>query len=76
MDKNGRTGRRDFAQKKAAAVRKVRNPRAELGTDRGTANRVDLQLGYRVELLRSWLEHADMEGGVADGVTSDGQAEI
>ena len=35
MDKNGKTGRRYSAEEKAAAVRMVRNLRAELGTDLG-----------------------------------------
>ncbi len=46
MDRNGKTGRRYSAEEKAAAVRMVRTLRAELGTDRGTAQRVALQLGY------------------------------
>ena len=40
MDRNGKTGRRYSAEEKAAAVRMVRTLRAELGTDRGTAQRV------------------------------------
>ena len=45
----------------------------ELGTDQGTAQQVASQLGYGVESVRSWVRHADIVDGVADGVTSDGQ---
>ena len=54
----------------------VRTLRAELGTDRGTAQRVALQLGYGVESVRSWVRRADIDDGVVGGVTSDGEAEI
>lgn len=53
MDKNGKTGRRYSAEEKAAAVGMVRTLRAELGADRGTAQRVALQLGFGVESVRS-----------------------
>ena len=76
IDKNGKTGRRYSAEEKAAAVRMVRTLRVELGTDRGTAQRVALQLGDGVESVRSWVRQADIDDGVAEGVTSDGQAEI
>lgn len=49
MDKNGKTGRRRSAEGEAAALRLVRTLRAELGTDRGSAQRVALQPGHRVE---------------------------
>jgi transposase len=76
MDKNNRTGRRYSADEKAAAVRMVRTLRAELGTDRGTAGRVALQLGYGVESVRSWVRQADIDDGVKQGVASDSAAEI
>jgi len=76
MDKNGKTGRRYSAEEKAAAVRMVRNLRVELGTDRGTAGRVALQLGYGVESVRSWVRQADIDDGVKPGVPSDSVAEI
>lgn len=50
--------------------------RAELGTDRGTAERVALQLGRGVESVRSHGRQADIEDGFADRFTSDGQTEI
>ena len=53
MDRNGKAGRRYSAEEKAAVVRMVRTLRAELGTDRGAAQRVALQLGYGVESVRS-----------------------
>ena len=76
MDKNGNTGRRYSAEEKAAAVRMVRTLRAEIGTDRGTAQRVALQLGYGVESVRSWVRQADIDDGVKKGVSSDSAAEI
>jgi len=76
MDKNNRTGRRYSADEKAAAVRMVRTLRAELGTDRGTAQRVALQLGYGVESVRSWVRQADIDDGVKQGVASDSAAGI
>ena len=76
MDKNGKTGRWCSPEEKAAAVRMVRTPRAEIGTDRGTAQRVALQLGYGVESVRSWVRQADIDDGVKKGVSSDSAAEI
>ena len=76
MDKNGKTCRRYSAEEKAAAVRMVRTLRVELGTDRGTAQRVALQLGYGVESVRSWVRQADIDDGVKPGVASDAGAEI
>ena len=76
MDKNGETGRRYSAEEKAAAVRMVRTLRAELGADRGTAQRVALQLGYGVESVRAWVRQADIDDGVKPGVASDAVAEV
>jgi len=76
MDKHNRTGRRYSAEEKAAAVRMVRTLRVELGTDRGTAQRVALQLGYGVESVRSWVRQADIDDGLVGGVTSDGAEEL
>ena len=73
---NIKLGRRDSPEDKAAAVRMVRTLRAELGTERGTAQRVALQLGYGVELVRSWVRQADIDDGLRGGVTSDGSDEI
>ncbi len=76
MDKNWKTGRRYSLDEKAAAVRMVRTLRAEIGTDRGTVQRVALQLGYGVESVRSWVRQADIDDGVKPGVASDSAAEI
>jgi transposase len=76
LDKNGRTGRRYSAEEKVAAVRMVRTLRAELGTDRGIAQRVALQIGYGVESVRSWLRQAEIDDGPRGGVSSDGFATI
>lgn len=76
MDRNGRISRRDFAEEKVAAVQMARTPRAQVGAHSGTAQRVNLQLGYGVESLRSLFGQASIDCAVASGVTSDGQAEI
>jgi transposase len=76
MDRNSKHGRRYSPEEKAAAVRMVRTLRAELGTERGTAQRVALQLGYGVESVRSWVRQADIHDGLIGGVTSDGSDEI
>lgn len=54
----------------------VRTMRAELGTDRGTAQRIALQLGYGAESVRSWVRQADIDVGVEEGAISDGSDEI
>jgi transposase-like protein len=64
MDRKGKTGRRYSTEEKAAVVRMVRTLRAELGTDRGAAQRVALQLGYGVESVRSWVGLADIDDGL------------
>ena len=76
MDKNSKHGRRYLPEEKASAVRMVRTLRAELGIERGTAQRVALQLGYGVESVRSWVRQADIDDGLIGGVTSDGSEEI
>ena len=76
LDKNGKAGRRYSAEEKVAAVRMVRTLRAELGSARGTAQPVALQLGYGVESVRAWGRQADIDDGLRGGVTSDGVAEI
>ena len=64
------TTRRYSPEEKAAAVRRVRTLRAELGTTQGTVARVANQLGYGVESVRSWVRQADIDEGVAPGVTT------
>jgi transposase len=64
MGKNGETGRRYTVGGKATAVRMVRTLRVELGTDRGTAQRVSLQLGYGADSALSWVRQADIDNGV------------
>ena len=76
MGKNGKTGPRYSSEEKAAAVRMVRTLRAELGNDRGTSQRVALQLGHGVESVRSWVRQADIDDGLIGGVSSDGSEEI
>ena len=48
----------------------VRQLRAELGTEHGTVQRVASQLGYGVESVRSWVAQADIDDGLAPGLTS------
>ncbi|MGO3846011.1 transposase, partial [Agrococcus casei] len=68
------TTRRYSTEEKAAAVRMVRTLRTELGTDRGTVQRVALQLGYGIESVRTWVKQADIDDGHAQGVsTSEAQ---
>src|SRR5579875_1746833 len=54
-------------QLKAQAVRLVRQLRAELGTERGTIQRVARQLGYGVESVRAWVRQADIDDGGKPG---------
>ncbi len=65
------TTRRYTDGEKAQAVRLVRQLRVELGTRQGTVKRVADQLGYGVESVRSWVNQADIDDGVAAGTTSD-----
>ena len=68
---NGKpTTRRYSDEEKAAAVRMVRTLRAELGVTQGTVQRVATQLGYGVESVRMWVKQADIDDGVAPGVSS------
>ena len=47
----------------------------ELGTEKGTAQRVANQLGYGVESVRSWVKQAEIDRGVKPGTTSAEAAE-
>lgn len=53
------TARRYSPEERAAAVRMVRTPRAELGT----VQRVASQLGCGVESARMWAKQADVDDG-------------
>ena len=64
------TTRRYTDAEKAQAVRLVRQLRKELGTDRGTVQRVASQLGYGVESVRSWVRQADIDAGLTAGTTT------
>jgi len=57
-------------EEKAAAVRMVRNLRAELGTEHGTVRRVASQLGYGVESVRMGAKQADVDDGHVAGVST------
>ncbi|WP_307481242.1 IS3 family transposase [Microbacterium trichothecenolyticum] len=70
------TTRRYSSEEKAAAVRMVRTLRAELGVTQGTVQRVASQLGYGVESVRTWVKQADIDDGVAPGVTSSEAARV
>lgn len=74
MDRMGRSGssngRRYSPREKEQAVRMVRALREELGTSQGTIKRVAEQLGYGVESVRVWVKQADVDAGVARGMTS------
>jgi transposase len=64
------TTRRYSPEEKAQAVRMVRQLRRELGTTHGTVQRVAAQLGCGVESLRTWVKQAEIDAGVAPGVTT------
>src|SRR6478672_4275017 len=64
------TSRRYSPEEKAAAVRMVRSLRAELGSEQGTVARVARQLGYGIESVRSWVRQADIDEGLAPGVST------
>ena len=64
------TRRRYTTEQKESAVRMVYALRDELGTDKGTAQRVADQLGYGVESVRLWVKRADIDRGHRPGVTS------
>ena len=51
-------------------MRLVRTLRAELGTEHGTIQRVASQLGYGTESVRSWVRQADIDEGLAPGVST------
>lgn len=74
MGNNGSSGRstalRYSPEEKTRAVRLVRQLRKELGTSHGTVKRVADQIGCGVESLRSWVRQADIDDGVAPGVTT------
>ena len=62
--------RRYSPEEKAQAVRLVRTLRDELGTSRGTVQRVAHQLGYGPESLKAWVAQADIDDGLVGGVTT------
>jgi transposase len=70
------TTRRYSPEEKAAAVRMVRTLRAGLGTEYGTVQRVASQLGYGVESVRTWVKQADIDDGVAPGVSTSEAARV
>jgi transposase len=63
--------RRYTPEEKAQAVRLVRQLRKELGTEHGTIQRVAAQLGFGTESVRKWVHQADVDAGVAPGVTTE-----
>jgi transposase len=65
------TTRRYPPEFKERAVRMVVQLREETGQKHGTIQRVAGQLGCGVESLRSWVKQADIDAGVAPGVTSE-----
>jgi transposase len=64
------TTRRYSPEEKARAVRLVRQLRKEVGTSHGTIQRVADQIGCGVESLRTWVKQADIDEGVAPGLTT------
>ena len=70
------TTRRYSPEEKAAAVRMVRALRTELGTEQGTVQRVARRLGYGVESVRMWVRQADIDEGLAAGVSTAESARV
>jgi transposase len=70
------TTRRYSREEKRAAVRMVRSLRAETGTATGTVRRVAEQLGYGVESVRSWVKQAEIDDGLAPGVSTEEQSRL
>ena len=68
--------RRYTPAEKEQAVRMVFALRQELGTTQGTVRRVADQLGYGVESVRGWVKRAEIDAGVAPGVSSAEQARV
>jgi transposase-like protein len=64
------TARRCSSEERAAAVRRVRTLRAELGTEHRTVQRVATQVGYGVESVRMWVKQADVDDGHVAGATT------
>ena len=50
--------------------------RKELGSDHGTIQRVAEQLGYGTESVRKWVQQADVDAGIAPGVTTAEAARV
>jgi len=69
------TRRRYTDEQKESAVRMVFALQDELGTEKGTGQRVANQLGYGVESVRSWVKQAEIDRGVKPGTTSAEAAE-
>lgn len=70
------TTRRYSPGEKEQAVRMVLQLRREIGTTHGTIQRVAGQLGCGVESLRTWVRQAEVDAGVAPGVTTGEAARI
>ncbi len=70
------TTRRYIPEEKAQAVRLVRQLRAETGQRHGAVQRVAEQLGYGVESVRTWVNRADIDEGLASGTTTQDAATI
>ena len=70
------TTRRYTPEEKAQAVRLVRQLRAETGQRHGAVQRVAEQLGYGVESVRTWVNRADIDEGLASGTTTQDAATI
>ena len=70
------TARRYSPEERARAVRLVRQLRKELGTTRGTVQRVADQIGCGVESLRTWVKQADIDEGIEPGLSTAEAARI
>ncbi len=58
------------------ATRMALDARKDPETSRGAIKRVADQLGIHPEALRNWVRHAEVDGGLRPGITTDDQTRI
>ena len=68
--RKGSSQRRYQPAEKENAVRLVRLRREETGESHGSVKAVADQLGFGVELVRSWVKQAEIDDGVKPGTTT------
>ena len=61
---------------KARAVRLVREHAGDYETERAAMKAISARLGMSAETLRKWVRQAEVDAGVAPGMTTDAAREI